>query len=57
MGPLDSCASCASGGAVRAISPDLGKSSISEMAQSLGRRLVVCEDGAGVGLLVGAKVG
>ena len=34
MGPLDSCASCASGGAVRAISPDLGKSSISEMAQS-----------------------
>ena len=34
MEPLESCALCASGGAVRAISPDLGKSSISEMAQS-----------------------
>ena len=34
MGPLDSCASCASGGAVRAISPDLGESRISESGQS-----------------------
>ena len=34
IGPLESCASCASGGAVRAISPDLSGSSISESDQS-----------------------
>ena len=34
IGPLESCASCASGGAVRAISPDLGESCISENPQS-----------------------
>ena len=43
MGPLDSCASCASGGAVRAISPDLGESCISEMAQS--HVCIICDCG------------
>ena len=34
MGPLDSCASCASGGAVRAILPKLRRSCFSESGQS-----------------------
>ena len=34
IGPLESCASCASGGAARAISPDLSESCISESGQS-----------------------